>query len=203
MPSSPDESPDQRFVQNPLKTLRLGERVSSGEAGSFIVAALACAMVVTPIAFNLGAHHTIFYQNLLLIWMASIVALLASVFVGKTSDGERYFTWWGAVLLGMPTAWFFSLGMGLQDTSWVSILMVTFSVLVSFPYILWVTMTAAIPDTLKVRSPRLIIGFLVIILCVAALSYTTGYYHPLIMSCSDFTVSGDFAPANCTKDVDD
>lgn len=202
MPSSADESRTQRFLQDPLKKLRVGERVSSAEAGSFIVATLACATVVTPIAFNLGAHHTIFYQNLLLIWMASIVSLLASVFVGKTREGESYFTWWGALLLGMPTIWFFSLSMGLSDTSLWSLLMIAFSVLVSFPYILWVTMAAAIPDTLQVRSPRLIIGFLVTIISVASLSFITGLYHPYILTCSDFTVSGDFAPANCTKDTD-
>lgn len=172
-------------------------QVTRREAASFTVAALAIGYVITPVAFYLGATGVIFFQNLLLIWVGSVVALMVRGIVGTTTDGKRHFTWKSTLILALPSVWLVGLLLDLQFPllSFVDLGMG----LISLPYILWVMFRAAVPEAVRVRSKRLVVGFMLILAVVASCAFGLGKNHHRFLYCEDFTISGAYAPSNCVK----
>jgi len=177
------------------------KRVSSAEAGTFFIAAIGLSLVIWPVAFNLGAYETIFFEHLFQVWAASIAALLASLLIGRTAEGERYFSWGGAILLLLPTVWLASevALYGTTDTvSHVVRVVLSFATLgLSLPYIGYVIVSAAVPETMEIHDRRLMIGLAGIGIIVVAIAWFAGTHNNYIMSCEDFKIAGAETPKNC------
>lgn len=180
------------------------DRPSSTETGTFFIAAIALSLAAWPIAFNLGAYNTIFVDHLLQVWAASLAALLAGIIAGRTAEGEQYFSWWGSLLLLMPTIWIVVevLLYGYEDdvSSLIRLITTAATVGLALPYIGYMIISAAVPEAMEIHHPRLIGGLMVIVLLIAAMAYLVGYYNYAVMTCADFDISGAALPKNCWSD---
>lgn len=203
---TPPESPAHAYLQQMLQSARKHRAyhsfvapVTPAEAGSFTVASLAMGYVLSPVAFTYGALGEILFQNLLLIWVGSLVALLVRLFIGRTSDGQQHFTWWGTAVLALPSIWLFLTVTGVDSGfggALVSLIALAMG-FVSMPYILWFMMRAAVPETTTIRSVRVVVGFWVVLCVVCAASFALGKNHHRFLYCEDFVKSGAYAPSNC------
>lgn len=70
-------------------------KITRTEAGTFFVAAIAVSAAIWRLAFNLGAYQTVFAEHLMVVWIVSIAAIIASVFIGELEEGEPYLPYWG------------------------------------------------------------------------------------------------------------
>ena len=173
------------------------KRFDGNEAGVFFTATIVLALASWPVSFNLGAYGEVFYNNVLTIWIASLAALLAGAVIGKTSDGETYFTWWGCALLLIPT-------MSLTSAFWSETLpflvpVFDWGILLSLPYIAYILLMVSAQDALELKDNRLIIWLIVGFICLNLLSFTAGVYNYVFLTCDDFTTAGDEAPSNCWR----
>ena len=180
------------------------ERPSSAETGTFFMAAIALSLAAWPIGFNLGAYDTIFFDHLLQVWAASIAALLAGIVAGRTTDGEQYFSWSGSLLLLMPTVWIVIevLLYGRTDdlTGLIRFISAITTVGLALPYIGYLIISAAVPETMEIHHPRLIAGLIAIVLMITVMAYLIGRYNYAVMTCKDFDISGAALPKNCWKE---
>lgn len=70
----------------------------------FFIAAIALAVTIWPIGFNLGAFGTIFVDRLLEIWAISAAALLAGLLVDRVRD-QDILSRTDQLLLALPSLW--------------------------------------------------------------------------------------------------
>ena len=173
----------------------MSKRFSSKEAGTFFTAILLLTLTTWPISFNLGAYGEIFFQTTLTIWIASVAALFGCVVIGRTQDGEVYATWWGLLLLLLPSLlmtsvlWEDMMPWLVSPLEWTSLL--------SIPYIAYILVSVAAREALELQDRRLVFWLVVGLVFLNALSYIAGHYNAVFMTCDDFTRAGDEAPHNC------
>ncbi|WP_108816860.1 hypothetical protein [Loktanella sp. Alg231-35] len=165
------------------------------EAGAFFVVTIALALGSWPVSFALGAYGEVFYTSVLTIWVASLAALFAGAVIGKTTEGEAYFTWWGLLLLLIPTL---SLSSGYWSQSAPVIAsLAEWGILLSLPYIAYILLTVSTQEAFDIQDKRLIFWVVVGFLGLNTLSYAAGVFNYTFLTCDDFIVAGDQAPNNC------
>ena len=130
-------------------------RFNSNEAGVFFTAMIVLALASWQVSFTVGAYGEVFYTSVLTIWIASLAALFAGAVIGKTDDGEAYFTWWGCLLLLLPslslTRIFWS------DTLPIMVPLFDWGILLSLPYIAYVLFAVSAQEALELRDRRLMV----------------------------------------------
>ena len=187
-----------------MKKKQSTKHPSTAEAGAFFIAALAIAQAVWTISFNLGAYKDVFFEHLFMVWAASIAALLARVFIGKTAEGEHYFSWFGSLLLLAPSLWVItevvSLGSNSILVEWFRIGMTLLTIGVALPYTVYIILNTALPEVAEIQHPRLMLGLFVISVVVAVLAFTVGAKNYYFMSCHDFSIAGSSLPENCYRE---
>jgi hypothetical protein len=69
---------------------------------------------------------------------------------------------------------------------------------VCFPYVIYMAVSVAYPDLLRITelAPRIVIGAIVAGLVMAG--FIAGRNHMHFLTCEDFEISGNFVPENCT-----
>lgn len=133
----------------------MNKRFSSNEAGTFFTAILLLTLATWQISFNLGAYGEIFFQTTLTIWIASVAALFGCMVIGRTEDGEVYATWWGVLLLLVPSLlmtsvlWTDMVPWLVSPLEWAS--------LFSSPYIAYVLVSVSARDALELHDRRLVL----------------------------------------------
>lgn len=179
----------------------MSDRLSLLQANRFYVGAILLALALWPIGFNLGAHDVIFYSDLLQIWIVSLVALGAGLYLGRRSNGRSYMSATEAVVLILPTLWLISeIGAETHPGAAMGALNMVLSILSSVfavPSLIRILLRVNMPETTLVRDPRLTRGLILIAALVFGGSWLIGRHNGLLFTCDDFTVSGDSEPANC------
>jgi hypothetical protein len=177
------------------------EPVRSDEAGVFFLAAIAISLATWPISFTLGAYGEVFYNELLTVWVASMAAFLAGMFIGYTQEGEVYLTWWGGVLLSVPTLIMLSAALQIDQIPLALDVLEWLLLLGSLPYIAYIMLSVATPDAMELKSPRLVIGLITCFVVVNVSSFGAGHLNWVFMTCDDFIRAGDEAPESCWSTV--
>ena len=176
------------------------------QANQFFISAILIALAVWPMAFDLGAYGTVFYDSLMQMVVVSLVALGAGLYVGRNSVGRPYLSGPGRLVLLLPLLWV--LAEVLADarpgpvTEVISLVMSLATALLALPLIIHIMMRVTMPEATQVRNPRLSRGLVLVALLVAAASWLVGRHNNLVFTCRDFTISGDFEPENCWKSPD-
>ncbi|MBA4492589.1 hypothetical protein [Paracoccus sp. S1E-3] len=166
----------------------------------FFIAAIALAVTIWPIGFNLGAFGTIFFDRLLEIWAISIAALLAGLLVDRGRD-QDVLSRTDQILLALPSLWLlttmlhFEEGGGLMRVLNDALMFMT--AFFSVPHIIRIVMPIAMPEVMAVRGRRQTLNLLVLTVAIAVASFAIGYRNDLFMTCEDFKVSGNDLPTNC------
>jgi hypothetical protein len=161
-----------------------------------LVIAVPAALLAFWIGFNLGAFDEIFFDQVLGVWVTATVVLVASL-MSKLPPRS----WWGRLVLLMPTAWFITATLidpgqsgGAIDILFVVTVLAT---VITLPFIGWILVTAINPDFLdlpRVNKSAIVAAALVFFLG----GWTLGTQNNRFLTCDDFKVSGADQPANCT-----
>ncbi|KNG92114.1 hypothetical protein [Pseudaestuariivita atlantica] len=175
------------------------------EARAFMLSTIAISTSVFGIAFFYGVFNTIFFEHLFYVWVASTVAMVASLFVPPVDGLPGLVSWRGRFVLILPSvlmAWLLfseSPSLDIAETGWFEWLLALVVVGLSLPYLLVVLIVVAIPDVDQLRQPRLRGAILAICLATVIAGFLVGRYHYRFITCHDFAVSGNFVPDNCLK----
>ena len=132
------------------------------ETRAFMLSSIAIATSVFSIAFFYGVFGTIFFENLFYVWVASTVAMVASLFVPPVDGLPALISWRGRFVLLMPSsadalvvfqreplARYCNAPDG-SNGSWLS---PSWGCL--YPYLILVLIIVAIPDVEQLKQPKL------------------------------------------------
>ena len=177
------------------------------ETRAFMLSCIAIATSVFSIAFFYGVFGTVFFEHLFYVWVASTVAMVASLFVPPVDGLPALVSWRGRFVLLLPSllmAWLFfseNPSLDIASTGWFEWALALVVVGLSLPYLLLVLIIVAIPDVEQLKQPKLKAAILVICLATVVAGYVIGTHHYRFITCHDFEVSGNFVPENCHRDT--
>lgn len=152
-------------------------------------------------AFTLGVYGVIFFEQHLALWAAATSAFLALMVAGGPVARHRYSTY----ALLVPSVWLVLLWLlPVTNSGPAHILLFWIGVaitLLGVPALAAFMIRLLIPST-EHLSRRQGASALAVVLCVMATAFFLGTQHPHMLSCEDFSISGNFAPADCNPGVD-
>lgn len=162
-----------------------------------VAAALAGAALGSWPAFTLGVYGVIFFEQHLALWAAATSAFLSLGF----SQGPRVWRRPAVLALLLPTLWIvlaWTLPVGgtsgvYQGLFWLGVVITV----VGLPALAAFLVRLVIPtaDRLEGRERLAVAG---VVATVMVTSFVVGTQHPHILTCEDFTISGNHAPAGCS-----
>ena len=177
----------------PEPAVRLLDEDSRRLAGAAIAGA---AMGWWP-AFTLGVYGVIFFEQHLALWAASTSAFLALGF----SRGIR--VWRRPVVMAlllpslwMVLAWILPVGgtTGIyQALWWLGVVITVFGLPALAAFMVRVLIPTA--ERLQGREKVAAVGVVALVMLT---SFVVGTQHPRMLTCEDFSISGNFAPEDCS-----
>jgi len=169
----------------------------NGHARRVVAIAVAASAIGWWPALTLGVYGVIFFEQHLALWAAATSAFLAVCFIGGRAVWRRPATY--ALLL--PTFWLVLLwlrpvaaGTNYDEMLFWGGLVIT---LLGMPVLAGFMVRLLLPETHELHRVDAIAVVAVVVLVMVA-AYGIGTQHPHMLSCDDFTISGNFAPENCT-----
>lgn len=166
---------------------------------TLVVSAIGLSAGVWDIAFNLGVHNTIFYSKLQTLWVASTVVLFCVTIAGREDHNVSR---WGQLALLSPTIWFVVNAFTPQvNVTWydeLTWLLALGIFVVAIPYILFILVDLVETDLMSL-SPKNRTVLMGVVLAVAIIGYLVGSANQYFVSCEQFTLAGDTAPADCAS----
>ncbi len=159
------------------------------------------SLVVWWPAFTVGAWNTLFFDQLLTIWVASTAALIF-VLIERRPVGTRILR---AILLLLPSVWLV-LSFVVVDTSDLQTFVVTLAALlavaISSPFTIWVIAHVIWPDLGEgtTRRQRWLVVLVVVAMAVGC--FLLGQNQSKFLTCEDFAISGTAQPPGCVHDPD-
>ena len=170
-----------------------------GEDSRRVVAAgLAGAALGSWPAFTLGAYGVIFFEQHLALWAAATSAFLALGY----ARGPRVWRRPAALALLLPSlwvalAWVLPVGgtSGIyQALFWLGVVITIFGL----PALAAFLVRLIIPTAERLQGSERLAAIGVVALVMVA-SYVLGTQHSHLLTCEDFTISGNYAPENCSS----
>lgn len=148
-------------------------------------------------AFTLGVYGVVFFEQQFAMWVAATtVFLVVSVTLRRRAWREP--AMWSLLLpsLWIVLAWLLPVGgtsTAYQVLFWFG---VTVTVL-GMPAMAALMVRLLLPGAgrLRGRAAMYAVG---VVLVVMVTAYVVGTQHPRILTCEDFTISGNFAPEGCS-----
>ena len=152
-------------------------------------------------AFTLGVYGVIFFEQHLALWAAATSAFLALMVGGGRAARHRYSTY----ALLVPSVWLALLWLQPVTNSgpahillfWIGVAVT----LLGVPALAAFMIRLLIPSTEHLTGRQAALA-VVVVLFVMATAFFLGTQHPRMLSCEDFSISGNFAPADCNPGVD-
>ena len=167
--------------------------------GPITIAAVTIALLVFPIAFNLGAYKQVLYPDVFRMAVASFV-LCGAMFVVPPYDGIQL--WFTRIVLASPTAWLVSAVVVAGSTAEATerpffLAWLVAVIVVSVPVTLKMLIDMFSPELSSMHSLRLTLGVVVVVVVVAASGFLIGAHNDRVMTCDDFRIAGASVPENC------
>lgn len=167
------------------------------EGRQLAAACLAGAALGSWPAFTMGAYDVIFFEQHLALW-----ATATSVFLALgLSKGLHVWRRPQALALLLPSLWIaLAWILPVGGTSGIYQLLFWFGVVITvvgLPALSAVMVRLVIPGSERLRGRRALSAIAVVALLMGV-SFFLGTQHPRILTCEDFTISGNFAPENCS-----
>lgn len=151
-------------------------------------------------AFTLGVYGVVFFEQILALWVAATSVFLV-VALNRARDLQHQPAW---LALLVPSLWIvLALALPAGGTSAAYTALYGFGVtvtLIGFPAMAALLVRILIPDAQRLRGRDATTAVAVVAL-IMTISYLLGSVHPRLLTCEDFTISGNYAPAGCTPGV--
>ena len=162
-----------------------------------VAAALAGAALGSWPAFTLGVYGVIFFEQHLALWAVATAAFLALGY----ARGPRVWRRPAVLTLLLPSlwialAWILPVGgtSGIyQALFWLGVVIT----IIGLPALAAFLVRLIIPTAERLQG-RERLGVAGVVALVMLTSFLIGTQHPHILTCEDFTVSGNHDPANCS-----
>ena len=149
-------------------------------------------------AFTLGVYGVIFFEQHLALWAAATSVFLAL----GLSKGPRVWLRPQALALLLPSLWvLLAWILPVGGTSGIYQALFWFGVLITgvgMPALAVVMVRLVIPGAERLSGKRAL-GAVLVVSLMMLVSFGVGTQHPRILTCEDFTISGNFAPENCSS----
>ncbi len=167
---------------------------------AFILITVAIAYPAWELGFEIGAFGRLFYEKVFVAWSISTALFVVLVIMPKEKFTVPWLAW---AATAVPSLWLM-LALGVHAAPEVRLLGHALTVigfiayLACFPYVIYMAVSIAYPDLLTItrRGPRIAVGGMVLGLVV--LGFIAGRHHPQFLTCEDFTISGNYVPADCS-----
>ena len=175
--------------------------IRPAEYKTFVMTALALALAVWPLAFNIGAFRTVFFDEIFRVWVAASVIFVVSFVVP-----ERLLdvSWRGQLVMGLPSIWVIVAllsGRSVQEAANEPLLGLIGLVVVALalPYSIYVWAILVTPDFERIRRGRLRWALVGMLVAISLVGFTVGRNNHFFLTCEDFKVSGNDLPTNCVE----
>lgn len=179
------------------------ERARAGRGGldeetrRVAAATVAAAAIGWWPAFTFGTYGVVFFEQHLALWAAATSAFLAA----GLARGPRFWrrpTAWTLLLpsLWIVVAWLLPVGGtsgAYQALFWFGVVVT----LLGMPALAAFMVRLLIPEAERLRGREALAAIAVVVVVMAS-AYVMGTQHPRLLTCEDFTISGNFAPENCS-----
>ncbi len=161
-------------------------------ARTFLVVTIAGSLVAWDIGFEYGAFDTISYRRVFTVFVVSTVVLVTTI----VADDESFATSnLSRLILGLPLIYLIAdLAFLTVSPSVVDVLNI--SLLVTFPYAVYVIATMVDQDYFSLPMPERVIAA-VTVGAIGLGGFYIGNGNDRFLVCSDFELVGDFQPDNC------
>jgi hypothetical protein len=145
-------------------------------------------------AFTLGAWGTVFFEQVMSLWAISTAAFVLIMVAGEMRNRLG----WRSMALLIPTAWLL-LALEVQpgarqEIAWFG----TGVTLVGAPLMVYILIRFAAPDLVEDAEPRDRIAVVAAVAIVVVGAYFVGTQQNRLLTCGDFTISGNSQPPGCT-----
>jgi len=174
---------------------RRGTKGLDPETRRVVAIAVAASAIGWWPAFTLGVYGVIFFEQHLALWAAATSAFVAVELAG----GRRMWRRLSNYTLLLPSVWLALVWLLPVTDSTVRYALFWFGVVITLlgmPALAAFMIRLLIPGAEDLpRRQAAIAIFAVVVVMIAA--FTLGTQHAHMLSCQDFSVSGNFAPANC------
>jgi hypothetical protein len=166
---------------------------------TFLLAAVAMAAPAGETGFQLGAWGELFYSRPMGAWAVVTSLLLALLLVPrrKIPVPPAYL-----LVLIVPSVWILLKMFMLDATGGEVFYPVLFwfgvaSYMLCLPFAAYLIIQIINPDLLNLKGLRPKLSLAAILLTMFLIGFTLGRNNHLFVHCEDFTLAGDFPPANC------
>lgn len=167
------------------------------ESRRVAAAAVAAAAIGWWPAFTFGVYGVIFFEQRLSLWAVSLTVFL----VLGLAKGPRVWLRPKVYSLLVPSLWLLiSLLIPAGSTSPASRALFWFGVVITvlgMPILAAFMVRLLIPHADRLARREALATFGVVILIMLA-AYGVGTQHPRLLTCDDFSISGNYAPVGCT-----
>jgi hypothetical protein len=151
-------------------------------------------------AFTLGVYGVIFFEQHMALWAIATGAFIAAGLAG----GRRIWRRPAIYTLLLPSLWLLLAWLlpvtgstTLQDVLfWLGLV----TTLVGMPALAAFMVRLLIPGAEVLHGREALIAVAAVI-TVMVTAYVVGTQHPHMLSCDDFSISGNFAPDNCNPGI--
>ena len=183
-----------------MTTDSAGDPSAVGRYGPFAIAVVTISLVVFPIAFNLGAYNSVFYEDIFRFVVAATAGLGISL-VANPYSGER--RWMTNLALASPALWMLLAVLFTDSTADAATNAILgplglLVAIVSIPVVLRMLIDMFVPGFKRYTSRRLLVGGLAVVVVIAASGYLIGLNNDVFLTCDDFKVAGSDQPENCS-----
>lgn len=175
----------------------VSEAKSRPSRGAMAAVVIGMSVAVWWPAFTLGAWGTLFFDQLLTVWVASTAAFFVVLLHPR---GMRHRIPQALALL-VPSLWL-ALSFAGDDASnlWIDLTNVLGAIvaLLGIPFTIWVLVRIMWPDVVDGMTWRRRLFALLIVVAIGIGSFVLGLNESRFMTCGDFTISGNSEPPGCT-----
>jgi hypothetical protein len=150
-------------------------------------------------AFTMGVYGVIFFEQHLALWAAATGAFIAV----EVAGGRRVWRRVSNYTLLLPSLWLLLVWLLPVTDSTARYVLFWFGVLVTLlgmPALAAFLIRLLIPGAEDLPRRHAVIAIASVAIVMAA-AYVLGTQHPHMLSCDDFSISGNFAPENCNPGI--
>ena len=166
---------------------------------AFILIVVAIAYPAWDVGFEIGAFGRLFFEKIFVAWSISTALFVVLLVIPKDKLQVPRLAWFATAI---PSLWLVLalsiraapdvrfLGHALTAVGFVAYL-------ACFPYVIYMAVSIAYPELLRVRRRRAQVALTTVILGLVAAGFVIGKNHTHLLTCEDFEISGLYVPADC------
>ena len=166
---------------------------------AFILIVVALAYPAWDIGFEIGAYGRLFFEKVFVAWSISTALFIVLLVVPKDKFRVPTVTWFATAI---PSVWLV-LALSIRAAPEVKLIGYALTAsgfiayLACFPYVIYMAVSIAYPDLLRVRQRTSQAALAAIILGFVSAGFVVGKNHSYLLTCEDFEISGNYIPADC------